>query len=570
MPDNETEPRHVVTVTVADRGSMRLLAQRGLDLFTATARETAEGAAIEGRLSEPEIAALREDGYDVRVHPAVETPPLEVAPDVEGEAFTFDARAEAVPVGYQQSYHIMRSVHDYGTSLPGVGSVVDLPELSVQGTKIRALRLRGGTTVDRPGVLILGGVHARELINPDILDNWMFRMAYAIAAKQPVSYRSSTYDHSTVSMLVNWLDIFVVPLVNPDGRDYVMAAEHQRWWRKNRAALPVDLNRNYDFLFHSGIGTSTDPGSDVYRGPHPFSEPETRNIRWLLDTFPHISAVLDLHSFSELILYPWGDDNNQTTDPGQNFRVPHPDRGIPNDDRYREYIPSTDLNWFVRASNRMRDVIAKPRGRVYTVQQAVGLYPTSATVDDYAYSRQFVNPALRNIKAVTIETGQAPPPGGDVLAAFQPPFEEVIRMRDEVGPAVMEFLLEVMCPSGSDAQLLRSAQGALERHLADSGETRDLYDGLVAQGPRILQALGENPRARAQATIALKRLVALAEDEQDPLLDQDIADKLGQAAAVVAEAVGDSRELLDAFAKLTEQAAGSRLSSLLAPGQAAD
>lgn len=561
MPDNEAERHHVVTVAVADRADLRLLARRGLDLFGSTARVTGDGAAIDGRLREGQIAALRQDGYEVRVHPDVETPPLQIAPD--GVRPRLAAGPDAVPVGYASARQIMDTVWEIGTNLPGVGSVIELPEPSVRGNQIVALRLRGGTTQNRPGVLILGGVHARELAPSEILNNWMFRMAYSISAKMPINYPTG-YDYNTVSLLVNTLDIFIVPVVNPDGRDYVMAGN--RWWRKNLANLPVDLNRNYDFLFDSGIGTSTNPADDVYRGPFPFSEPETRNIRWLLDTFPHIQAALDLHSFSERILYPWGDDDNQTADPAQNFRVPNPDRGLPNDGLYREYIPSTDLNWFVRASNRMQAAISKNRGRNYLVQQSVGLYPTTGTVDDYSFSRHFVNPALGDVHLICIEVGQAPATNSDddVLGAFQPPYDEVMQLRQDIGPALMEFLLEVSCPSGSDAALIRSGQEVLERHLADSGENRDLYDGLVAQGPRILQALGEHPRARVLATTAVKRLVALSEDEHDPLLDQDVADKLGQAATTLAEAIPESRELLEAFAKLVTGAAGNRLSSLLA------
>lgn len=571
MPDNETsaERHHFVTVNVADRAALRLLAHRGLDLFSSTAKETADGASIEGHLSVAEITDLVDAGHDVRVRATVETPPLEIAPDGD---LPRTSGAAAAPAGYQQSYQLMRSVRDAGAALPGTTSVIELPERSAQGTQILALRLRGGTTANRPGVLILGGVHARELANPDILDNFIFRIAYSLSAQMPVNYTNSTYDYSTINMLVNGLDIFIVPLVNPDGRDYVMAAENQRMWRKNRSAIPgsaergVDLNRNYDFLFSSGIGTSAAPGSEIYRGPYAFSEPETRNIRWLLDTFPHITAALDLHSYSETILYPWGDDDNQTTDPAQNFRTPNPDRGVPNDGRYREYIPSTDLNWLVRAGNRMQGAIAKARGRSYSVQQSVGLYPTTGTVDDYSFSRHFINPALTDVHLFCIETGQGPV-NGDVLGAFQPPFDEVMLMRHDLGPAIIEYLLEVYCPSGSDTQLLQSVQAVLERHLAGDGETRDLHDGLLALGPRILATLGENPRARVTATSALKRLVELADRDHDPVLDQQIVTKLGKAATAVAGALPEAKELLESFAELISGAAGKPLSRALAsPG----
>lgn len=71
----------------------------------------------------------------------------------------------------------------------------------------------------------------------------------------------------------------------------------------------------------------------------------------------------------------------------------------------------------------MREAIAAVRGRLYTVQQSVGVYPTSATVDDYAYFRSFVDPALRTVLSITIDTS-AKPVGNDFLGAFQPPYAE--------------------------------------------------------------------------------------------------------------------------------------------------
>ncbi|WP_181776465.1 M14 family zinc carboxypeptidase [Amycolatopsis pittospori] len=555
MPDTEAT-RHFVTVSVADRAGLRLLARRGLDLFPSTARETAEGAAVDGYLADAEITALVDSGHDVVVHPDVETAPLEIAAEGD-EPRSLDAGPEtAVPPGYQASYQFERYIRDIAQALPEVMSRVQLPEPSVQGKTISALRIRGGTRADRPGVLLLAGVHARELINPELLYNWIFRVSYALSSQTPVYYPAGTYEYGTVKLLADNLDIFVVPVVNPDGHDIVLSAENLRMWRGN--SRRVDLNRNYDFLFDSGIGTSPDPASDVYRGPHAFSEPETRNVRWLLDAFPHITAVLDLHSYSELILYPWGDDDNQTTDPAQNFRVPNPDRGVPNDGRYREYIPAGDLNWFLRTGNRMREVIAKQHGRAYAVQQSVGLYPTTGTVDDYAFSRHFVNPGLRNVRTFCIETGK-PPVGGDVLGAFQPPYAEARKVIEEVGPAVLEFLLEVYCPTGPDALLLREADEVLARHI---GESRELYEGLVSHGPSILRALGEDPRMRVKATMALKRLTDAGRLEHDPVLESDVVAKLAEAATAISEAVPEAQSLLKAFVTLIERASGQRLSTL--------
>jgi hypothetical protein len=66
------------------------------------------------------------------------------------------------------------------------------------------------------------------------------------------------------------------------------------------------------------------------------SEPETRNVIWLLDRFPNIRYFVDLHSYGETILHSWGSDQNQSDDPRMSFRNPAYDgkRGLIHDDVY--------------------------------------------------------------------------------------------------------------------------------------------------------------------------------------------------------------------------------------------
>src|SRR5262249_47861435 len=133
-------------------------------------------------------------------------------------------------------------------------------------------------------------------------------------------------------------------------------------WRKNRnpaynggnpSCTGVDINRNYDFLFDfntafapgSGVSVSASPCDyQVYHGPAAFSEAETQNVRALLDTFPRTRWFLDVHSYSQDILYNWGDDQDQTTDPSSNFTNAafNGQRGK-SGDSYREFIPADDL-----------------------------------------------------------------------------------------------------------------------------------------------------------------------------------------------------------------------------------
>lgn len=66
----------------------------------------------------------------------------------------------------------------------------------------------------------------------------------------------------------------------------------------------VDLNRNYGFQF--GEGASSDPCSEMYNGPHPFSAPETINMRdFLTSKKDEIKFVYNLHSSGDMFFLPF-------------------------------------------------------------------------------------------------------------------------------------------------------------------------------------------------------------------------------------------------------------------------
>jgi carboxypeptidase T len=324
-----------------------------------------------------------------------------------------------------------------------IAQIIVLPEKSIENRTCRALKISKGGGSNRSGVLFVGGAHARELINPDLLVNWAYNLCTAYTNGTGLNFGPKHYDAFTIKLMVESMDIYVFPLMNPDGRNYVQTVD--AWWRKNRNPNPgqpckgVDLNRNYDFLFTSILGqTSNAPCSDVFHGASAFSEPETRNVRSMLDNFPNIQCMIDIHSFSQLVLYPWGDDVSQSTDPSMNFRNPAYDglRGNPGDTIYKEYINASDLARFDSVGKRMRDVIASVRGRVYTVEPSVLLYPTSGTAVDYGYSRHLVNASKRKVFSYTIETA----------TEFQPVFSEAQNVMKEVGAGLVEFCVAFLCP----------------------------------------------------------------------------------------------------------------------------
>ena len=156
----------------------------------------------------------------------------------------------------------------------------------------------------------------------------------------------------------------------------------------------------------------------------------------MIDTYTNIKIMIDVHSYSELVLYPWGDDDYQTEDPTMNFNNPQFDgqRGTPGDSIYKEYIPEVDLDWFKATGMKMKDAISAVRGSNYGVQPGIGLYSTSGASHDFAYSLHFVDTGNRTIMAYTVETAKE----------FQPAYSEAKHVMSEVSAGLLEFCITCM------------------------------------------------------------------------------------------------------------------------------
>ena len=84
---------------------------------------------------------------------------------------------------------------------------------------------------------------------------------------------------------------------------------------------------------------------------------------------------------------------------------------------YQEYLPARDRQRFQTVGGRIVSAISTVRGRMYTSQPSIALYPTTGTQSDYAYSRHIANPSLRKTYGFTFETG---PWAGNVADSFHP------------------------------------------------------------------------------------------------------------------------------------------------------
>jgi carboxypeptidase T len=333
--------------------------------------------------------------------------------------------------------------------------LITLPNLSWEGRQCHAIKIASSNSSDRPGIYFLGGVHAREWGSADILINFIEQLEQAYLNNTALTFGNKSFSVSDIQTIVNTLDIIIFPQANPDGRYHSMNLDAM--WRKNRRIRPpnsnsggnppgscvgVDVNRNYDFLWDfptyfnpsASTNTSTDPCDyQVFHGPSAFSEPESKNAKWILDTFPNIGFFIDLHSYSEDILYSWGDDDDQTNNPTMNFQnsAYNHKRGIIGDSAYKEYIPSSDLSLAIELANTFHDGIQSVRGTTYTVKPAANLYPTAGTSDDYAYSRHFVDSTKEKVIGYTLEWGKE----------FQPPYAEMQNIIQEITCGLLAFCL---------------------------------------------------------------------------------------------------------------------------------
>lgn len=482
------------------------------------------------------------------------------------------------PSGYMTSAAIESCVVWLSTAYPAFTQLITLPEPSVEGNVIRGLRIRKGEG-QRNGLLLVGGTHARELINPDLLAGLAFKLCWAYANKTGLTFGPKTYGATDVRLIVEALDVIIVPLINPDGRRHVESPTGYQWWRQNRSynangSRGTDLNRNYDFLWQWTIGnTSSNPWAETYKGVAAFSEPETRNVRWLLDTYPNIACFADVHSYSELILFPWGDDDNQSSDPSQNFRNPVWDglRGV-SGSGYAEYIPAADQTKYVDVGGKLRDAISAVRGRTYTVEQSFDLYGTSGVSADYAYSRYFRPGANRKVWSFVIETNRIGE-NNDWQWGFQPPYSEALRVIEEVQAGLIQFMLSCICVVREvGASVLSSVQ--LERlrryrdiEMEETARGRRWAELLEAHGAELTALLSNDATARASAQRILERAAAVVSsvDEESPLrIDRRLAGQIERLAArLVDRASPELRRSLGRITRDLERVPGKDARSVL-------
>ena len=256
-------------------------------------------------------------------------------------AYAADENAPTMPSG-RRAY---RTLADYEWDLrelakrnPDLVKLIRLPHETVEGRSVLGVEIaREVWRLDgRPTFAVMGLHHAREWPSGEHTIEFAFDLVQ--------SFRAG--DARTVDLLGR-ARVVAVPVVNPDGFVASMTAARPvdgrelselegaqgdesttylavqlavvpAYKRKNcrtvdgqptpsgaclapgARQLGVDPNRNYAALW-GGAGSSAFPGDDLYRGPAPFSEPETQNIRELVSS-RQVTVLVTNHTFAGLVL----------------------------------------------------------------------------------------------------------------------------------------------------------------------------------------------------------------------------------------------------------------------------
>jgi len=184
------------------------------------------------------------------------------------------------------------------------------------------------TAHERPALFYTGTIHAREWVGHEL-------------GIEFATYVLENYENDpTLQTYLDNATIYMVPCANPDGYEY--SRTHFSFWRKNRrlnadGTYGVDLNRNFPIGFIKSTATT----SNVYGGPEPFSEPETRALKEFVESHENITIALDYHSQGNVFF------------PAHDFR-------------HEDTIDTTDMNTLCA---NMAEEIRKISGREYGIHQ---------------------------------------------------------------------------------------------------------------------------------------------------------------------------------------------------------
>lgn len=251
-------------------------------------------------------------------------------------------RAGTALGAYHSYEQVQKILKDAETNYPEICRVEVIGK-SFEGRDILAINItkKDSGAAKKPAGLIMGLHHSREWISVEV----------PLAL---VNELISKYDKDeSIKKLVDGRDIWIVPVVNPDG--LIHSQTKSKMWRKNRRlnsdkSYGVDPNRNYGYEW-GDVGSSDEMSDDTYHGTKAFSEPCTQAIKKLAEKHNFVGDIT-FHSYSELILYPFS---------------------------YAYDAFAKDDKLFAQLAGEMA------KFNKYTPQKSSDLYPSMGDTDDFMY-----------------------------------------------------------------------------------------------------------------------------------------------------------------------------------------
>jgi len=307
---------------------------------------------------------------------------------------------------------------DLATAFPGLCSFQSLDqdsEKTFRGNRIAYLRItRASVTTPKVPVLVTAGFHAREWAPPDALLSFAkvlltegttgapdFKpkgIRYPAFLGKLARFLRRSVAKPVVADILDKLDLYILPLANPDGRELTFKApmSDNMWQRKNLhdfhlpphpmdptgttpinldLSIGVDLNRNFEVAFDVvkyydptfGFGLiqrAKDHNSDTFQGESPLSEPESKNINALMDS-KNIQFYFDIHSYQQSVKYSWSINHSQRSTATKNYKNTSfdsgpgsPPGGPKRDNAYAEFLPPQIFNRAQAIAGLMQSGIA--------------------------------------------------------------------------------------------------------------------------------------------------------------------------------------------------------------------
>ena len=269
--------KFIVRITARSYEQLRGLDKYNLDLKKRTARqEGTDRFIVTGILTEEQINQVKSAGYVVEILSDLSQASKERTQEVsktnrfEQTKKASELRESAELGGYMNADEVETALTNLRDAHPDFITLIELPNRTHGRRLCRALHVHAGGNNSSTGVLVTGGIHAREWGGSDICINFLTNLIDAYVNNTTILYGEANFPPSQIKKILESIDLFVFPDVNPDGKIYSQTNDDPNlppdeegiWWRKNRnpAAVPnidnpqyhgtgVDINRNFDFLW---------------------------------------------------------------------------------------------------------------------------------------------------------------------------------------------------------------------------------------------------------------------------------------------------------------------------------